>query len=555
MTPNLPWTGERMIPHASDIATELFHWQRYLYFHPWYRNTNVIDAASGEGYGTNFASIYAASATGVDISIEATEYSSKRYNGPQYVTGDVCEFDYSAADLVTSFETIEHLPDPSAFLKALQSCTGKIVISTPNRKTHSPGNSLSDKPLNPHHTIEWTPNEFAELVRNHFPDRQVRFLSQEGRWPGLIREGLDDDAMYCIAVIGDGELPQWPRLGLAIPTKDNFAQLQETILGISRYYPGEVEFAVVSNGSNQETLELLRQLAAQSPHMVRLVELDRNHGYGVGANKGLDNLWQDAWFDYFGVVNDDVIPSVACTIEMVNTFGELAKQGLNPGIIGPMSNKVNGRQQVDVGAFSNLAEMMIRAEKFHRENYDSASQVSQVRGLYFLMSPACLSDIGGFDPRFGLGNFEDDDLNLRCKLAGYTLWLADAAFLYHHGSQTFQKLGIDYASNIERNQQVFAWKWDLSDTSDWPFLQEAPEEVDLFVPLCSEQSLEFKVDVHGEPVDLINQASDMEFVAWVHQRLLARHRNVRREIVRVIMDAVIPTTTAVTQGSESEVAA
>ncbi len=544
-----------MIPHASDIASELFHWQRYLYFHPWYRNANVVDAASGEGYGTNFASVFSAAAVGVDISSEATEYSSQRYNGPQFVTGDVCEFDYSGADLVTSFETIEHLPNPSAFLEKLKACPGKIVISTPNRKTHSPGNQLSDKPLNPHHTIEWTPNEFAELINGHFEGRQVRFLSQEGRWPGLIREGLDDDAMYCIAVIGDGELPQWPRLGLAIPTKDNFAQLQDTILGISRYYPGEIEFAVVSNGSNPENLDLLRQLAAQSPYMIRLIELETNLGYGVGSNKGLDHLWQDAWFDYFGVVNDDVVPSVACTIEMVNTFGELAKQGLNPGIVGPMSNKVNGRQQVDIGTFSTLPEMMTRAEKFHRENYDSASQVAQVRGLYFLMSPACLSDVGGFDPRFGLGNFEDDDLNLRCKLAGYTLWLADAAFLYHHGSQTFQKLGIDYASNIERNQQVFAWKWDLSETSDWPFLTEVPEGVELFVPLCSEQAVEFKVDVHGEPVDLINQASDMEFVAWVHQRLLARHRSVRRDIVKAIMDAVIPTATAITQGQESEVAA
>jgi hypothetical protein len=32
----LPWTGERMIPHEADPATELFHWQRYLFFRPWY---------------------------------------------------------------------------------------------------------------------------------------------------------------------------------------------------------------------------------------------------------------------------------------------------------------------------------------------------------------------------------------------------------------------------------------------------------------------------------------------------------------------------------------
>ena len=37
-----------MIPHEADPATVLFHWQRYLYFRPWYVGKKVIDAASGE---------------------------------------------------------------------------------------------------------------------------------------------------------------------------------------------------------------------------------------------------------------------------------------------------------------------------------------------------------------------------------------------------------------------------------------------------------------------------------------------------------------------------
>jgi len=52
-----------MVPHASDAATELYHWQRYLFFQPWYEDAKVIDAASGEGYGTNYAAIYATEAT------------------------------------------------------------------------------------------------------------------------------------------------------------------------------------------------------------------------------------------------------------------------------------------------------------------------------------------------------------------------------------------------------------------------------------------------------------------------------------------------------------
>ena len=58
-TAPLAWTGERMVPNASDLVTEAFHWQRYTYFRPWYAGARVVDAASGEGYGTAYAAMFA----------------------------------------------------------------------------------------------------------------------------------------------------------------------------------------------------------------------------------------------------------------------------------------------------------------------------------------------------------------------------------------------------------------------------------------------------------------------------------------------------------------
>lgn len=535
--PVLSWTGERMVPGQSDAATELYHWQRYLYFHPWYRDAKVVDAASGEGYGTNFASIYAAKATGIDLSEDAVRHAQERYPEVDFQVGDVVEHDYSAADLVVSFETIEHVPDPIAFLEGLKSCPGRIVISTPNRKTHSPGNEMEDQPLNPFHTIEWTPSEFAEIVERIFEGRQVRFLSQEGRWPGLIKPNLDDDAMYCIAVIGDGDLPCWPRIGLAIPTCQNSTQCIEAITHISRFYPGEIEFAVVSNGSSPDHVANLKKLAESAPYMVHIIESDENLGYGRGANLGLDYLWQESYFDYYGVVNDDVVPAVACTIEMVSAMQALEAMGHKPGMIGPMSNRVHGRQYVEIGGYNDLQGMMYRAERFHRAHHSSVTGHDQVRGLYLLIHPDCLSDIGGFDPRFGLGNFEDDDYNLRAKLAGYTNWIADGAFLFHFGSTTFAKLELDYQGSIDRNSQIFQWKWDLANIDDWPHLSEAPEGLKLFVPLTAQPNPEFAVNINGrETVDLIHQASDTEFAAWVFERMKHRPRDFRRAVVSMFVE-------------------
>ncbi len=535
-----------MVPLASDIATELFHWQRYLYFRPWYSDSNVIDAASGEGYGLGLAAATATTSLGIDVSEEAVTHSITRYPHGTFEVEDVCEHDYSQHDLVLSFETIEHLSDPIKFLNALSSCPGRIVISTPNRKTHSPGNaSSSDKPYNQYHTTEWTPLEFSELIAQQFMGRQVRFLSQAGTWPGLITEGLDDEAMYCIAVIGDGELPIWPNIGIAIPTVDNSKQLTEAINAYSRFYPGRTHFTVVTNGTSQEHLETITKMQESIPDLITILSNDTNQGYGKGANRGLEHLLDTGEFDLIAVSNDDVLPCVTCLSEIAMSYQALLANNVNVGAIAPKSNSVNGAQQVQIGEYTDIEGMMNLSELHFLENHSSVSQTFQLRGLSLFFNPEALRAVGGFDPRFNLGNMEDDDHNLRCTLAGYSLWIADGAFLHHHGSQTFAGLNIEYQASIQRNAEIFCWKWDLTDLNDWPLLTNAPENVSLFVPFNAEHESLFPVNMNGIPLDLITQVSDIEFATWVLQRLKVRHRNERLKVVEAILGGKVSAVAAV----------
>jgi GT2 family glycosyltransferase len=528
----LPWTGERMVPLASDPATQMYHWQRYLYFRPWYENAKVIDAASGEGYGTNYASVFAAKATGYDISDEAVGHAIQRYPGPDFMQGDVCEIDYSGADLVVSFETIEHLPDPVKFLEALKSCKGRIVISTPNRDNHSPGNKLEDKPLNPHHTVEWTPLEFAELIREHFSDRRIRFVSQGLGLPGQIYQGLDEHARYCIAVIGEGELPLWPSIGFAIPTHNNWSQMMETIQSLTNFYPGQTRYAVTANGCDEATLLAMRNQAAQTPEFFHLIEQEENRGYGIGSNLALEYLQKEGC-DYYAVINDDVIATLDCVSQMVVAMRELEVAGLKPGVVGSMSNAVAGIQLADIGPYTDYKTMLYRAEQFIRGRWRSVNQSCQVRGLFMLIHPDCLRDVGGFDPAFGLGNFEDDDHNLRCKLAGYTLWVAAGAFLYHHGSSTFRRLNLNYEESIQENMRVFMNKWRIARIEDWPKIAEKPATVSLFVPLA-DPMCRYEVTIEGQPVDLLGEATEKQFASWVADKLEHEPGISRRAMVELL---------------------
>ena len=523
----LAWTGERMVPTACDLLTESFHWQRYAYFRPWYASARVVDAASGEGYGTAYAGLFAADALGLDLDPTATAHAGRRYPRARFETADVSSFDYADADLVVSFETIEHVPDPVAFLRALDGCRGAIVVSTPNRRMHSPGNARDDKPWNDFHTVEWTPEEFAELVGREFAHRRVRFLSQEDRWPGLVREGLDPNARYTIAVIDGGELPRWPSIGLSMPCCGEAAAAAVAATRLTMHYPGEMEIALVAQGCDDAALTRLRQEAGAAPHAIRLVERPKNAGYGQGANLGLAYL-KEKGFDLYGVTNDDVIPAPDCVPQLAAAAQALRAAGHEVGMIGPVSNEVSGEQKSDVGAYATLPEMHDRALAWAAERHSHVDATGQVRGLFFLMSPDCLEAVGGFDPVYGLGNFEDDDLNLRCRLGGFPLWIAPGAFLHHAGSSSFKRLDLDYEDGMLRNLAIFLEKWDAETFGEAMARASLPSGLATHVPLdAAPPRSAHLITINGAHVDLVHQASEFDLANWIVTCLRDKPREAR----------------------------
>jgi len=77
-------------------------------------------------------------------------------------------FSGSSFDVVVSFETIEHVKSPRAFLaesKRVLKQGGLLILSTPNKEVVSP---LFRKPLNRFHLKEFTSKELQEMVSQFF---------------------------------------------------------------------------------------------------------------------------------------------------------------------------------------------------------------------------------------------------------------------------------------------------------------------------------------------------------------------------------------------------
>lgn len=503
----VPMVSNRIEPNLpAALLEETRRRMPYLHFRPWIEDARFVDLEPFNDFGARYAAVLATSSTvvGFDGPISGSTRKVSRLQSEQV--------DWSSVDCLVSLDSTQAACD------ALARTSGRAIIALDTR-------------------CGWTVEEFERMIASSANSRRVQFMDQSDRWP--YRLGEPGCGARRFAVVGDADLPEWPSIGLAMPTVDSASEVREAIVSFARAYPGELEFAVVANGSTAESLATLAATAAEFSPIVHLETNDTNLGYGQGSNRGLEYLLSLDRFDFIGVSNDDVLADTDCLCELVCAMTGLRELGAKPGVVGPVSNRVHGRQQVELPPFSSFAEMESNILDYRLDKGSSATQTPQLRGLLMLMDPALLEAIGGFDPLFGIGNFEDDDHNLRTRLAGYSIWIADGAFLYHHGSTTFRRLSVDYEANIMRNAASMVSKWGIDRIDDWVGLTEKPNDVDLKVPLDSWKlrTGRYEVEINGEVVDLIGQATDAEFAAWIVQSLQSSPRTERRRIVEFLGNA------------------
>ena len=128
------------------------------------------------------------------------------------------------------------------------------------------------------------------------------------------------------------------------------------------------------------------------------------------------------------------------------------------GLVGPVTNYAAPPQQIPV-EYQRLDGLDAFAARRRREFAGQACEFERLSGFCLLARREVLDQVGDFDERFGLGFFDDDDLGLRVRQAGYKLLIAQDVFVHHFGSRTFAGLGIDCVQQLRDNLEQFKTKW------------------------------------------------------------------------------------------------
>jgi ubiquinone/menaquinone biosynthesis C-methylase UbiE len=166
----LDWTGERLVTQIDNDISTIEHLHRYALALEFVEEKYVLDIASGEGYGSNLLAQKAKRVIGVDISKEAVEFASQKYERSnlefRYGTADRIPVEDKSVDIVVSFETLEHHHKHDEMMREIKrilKADGILIMSTPDK-------SIYEKrcPDNPFHLKEITFDEFKELINKYF---------------------------------------------------------------------------------------------------------------------------------------------------------------------------------------------------------------------------------------------------------------------------------------------------------------------------------------------------------------------------------------------------
>lgn len=205
LTPDstLNFTGERFLPEVRG-AIFYEHWHRYAAAAPLVAGKRVLDAASGEGYGSYLLAQTAREVTGVDLAPAAVGHAAQRYARAnlRYVAGSVTDLPLAPAsvDVVVSFETIEHLAAQKEMLaefRRVLTADGVLVISSPNRPVYNEAGGEA----NHYHVRELDRDELAALLAPGFPQQAwyaQRVIAQSALWS----EG-PAAAAACVTLVAD----------------------------------------------------------------------------------------------------------------------------------------------------------------------------------------------------------------------------------------------------------------------------------------------------------------------------------------------------------------
>ena len=211
-----------------------------------------------------------------------------------------------------------------------------------------------------------------------------------------------------------------PDVSVIMVVHNNFALTLLALSSLRANYPGPIELILIDSGSTDETRHLAQYVTGAT-----VLPFDTNISFVHGCNAGL------------AVVTGDVVLFLNNDIEL--THGTVAAS-LDRLASDPAIGAVGGKIIRPHGVLQEAGCIIWRdgwTAGYLRDKSPLTPEANFVRDVDFcsaaflLARTSLVQDLGGFDKRFAPAYFEDTDLCIRIRQAGYRIVYDPAVVVYH----------------------------------------------------------------------------------------------------------------------------
>lgn len=226
------------------------------------------------------------------------------------------------------------------------------------------------------------------------------------------------------------------------------ASLFKHCLASIRLFTAEpFELIVVNDGGSKDIATILGQTNAP----IRTLETPQRVGVAAGYNMGA----AAASGERLVFMRDHSIVSE----QWLECLSECMDRQPDAAMVGPLSHDVSGWQNAPfpgetMEKFDRSARRLLLAKQ------GDARQVTRLLSMLLMVNKEAFDKLGGFDERFLLESYEDDDLCYRALQAGYNLYIAQDCFVrYMQPLALFPEDPDWYWKQLSANKQAAFEKW------------------------------------------------------------------------------------------------
>lgn len=241
-------------------------------------------------------------------------------------------------------------------------------------------------------------------------------------------------------------------VSVLIPTcLGGFTHLARLMPGLSLECDKKAEIIIIDNASKDGTLQYL------SNYQCTVIINKANEGFAKAHNKAS----KIAQGEYLLLLNNDTIVNPGVIEEMVKTFELDPKIGIVGCLIMKMDSKLVQHAGVmftpDYIPYELGSEVpgIMPGIPFNDERVKSVREVPSVTAACMMIKKSIFNELGGFDERY-INGWEDNDLVLRAREAGYKVWYTGQASIFH---KRFGSAAVGRYAHEMENRKLYDRTW------------------------------------------------------------------------------------------------